>query len=268
MIKYLPRQDQADLPNGAITKYNLYVSADGITFTTLVDQGMWDLNELEKIIKFDAISVRYVKLEALEGYKDLAVAGEISIGYKPTENVAPTATVSYDVTKTTFKAVTATITPSEPITVVNNGGSSSYKFYFNGSFTFQFIDALGMPGTATATVKNIKTKSKDKPGKPILSLDNRHKIRNKYGDYNVTMNMRRGENGVIYKIYENNVLIDTKILSDNSPSAQKVVTAIIGKKNGKYSYYAELINAFGTTTSKTLVVTVRGNSCKIDGYQY
>ena len=228
---------------------------------------MWDLNELEKIVKFNPISVRYVKLEALEGYKDLAVAGEISVGYKPTENIAPTATVSYDVTESTFKAVTATITPSEPITIVNNGGSSSYKFYFNGSFTFQFIDASGLPGTATATVNNIKTKSKAKPGKPILSLDSRYKTRHQYGDYNVTMNMRHGENGAIYKIYENDVLIDTKILSDNSPNAQKVVTAIIGKKSGKYRYYAELINAFGTTTSKTLMVTVRGDGCQTEFIQ-
>ncbi|KRE75483.1 hypothetical protein [Paenibacillus sp. Soil750] len=90
----------------------------------------------------------------------------------------------------------------------------------------------------------------------VLSDDNGYDTALQNGKYNVTMNMWYGENGRIYKLYENDVLIDTKILTDNSPNAQTVVSAVYGKKNGTYRYFAELTNAFGTTTSSTHVVTV------------
>ncbi|NRF93391.1 alpha-L-rhamnosidase N-terminal domain-containing protein [Paenibacillus frigoriresistens] len=124
------------------------------------------------------------------------------------------------------------------------------------SFTFEFVNAAGNHGTATATVNNIAAKSKAKPGTVILSDDNGYDTGLLDGTYNVTMNMWYGENGRIYKLYENDVLIDTKILTDNSPNAQTVTTAVYGKKNGIYRYYAELTNSFGTTTSATHVVTV------------
>lgn len=94
------------------------------------------------------------------------------------------------------------------------------------------------------------------PGMPILSDDNGYDTGLQDGNYNIKMNMWYGENGSVYKVYENDVLIDTKILTDNSPNAQTVATAVYGKKNGTYRYYAELTNAFGTTTSSTHIVTV------------
>lgn len=103
---------------------------------------------------------------------------------------------------------------------------------------------------------NIDKKSKAKPGKPTLSDDNGHDSGLLDGEYNVTMNLWYGENGRIYKLYENDVLIDTKILTDNAPNAQIATTAINFRSNGTYRYYVELTNAFGTTTSDTRVVTV------------
>ncbi|NOU65587.1 hypothetical protein GC096_16255 [Paenibacillus sp. LMG 31461] len=170
------------------------------------------------------------------------------------DHALPTATVAYSVVNA--QSVIATITPSEAVTITNNGGSNSYTFNFNGSFTFDFVDAAGNHGTATATVNNIAAKSKAKPGTVVLSDDNGYDTALHDGSYNVTMNMWYGENGRIYKLYENDVLIDTQILTDNSPNAQTVVTAVYGKKNGTYRYFAELTNAFGTTTSSTHVVTV------------
>jgi DNA/RNA endonuclease YhcR with UshA esterase domain len=73
----------------------------------------------------------------------------------PVDTVAPTASVAYSTTAPTNQEVIATITPSEPVTITNNGGSSSYTFTDNGSFTFEFIDAAGNAGTATATVNHI-----------------------------------------------------------------------------------------------------------------
>jgi len=72
-----------------------------------------------------------------------------------TDKIAPTATVSYSNTAPTNQGVVATITPSEPVTITNNGGSPSYTFTENGSFTFEFVDAAGNVGSAVATVSNI-----------------------------------------------------------------------------------------------------------------
>lgn len=94
------------------------------------------------------------------------------------------------------------------------------------------------------------------PGKPALADDNGHNTGLRDGDYTVSMNMWWGNNGSVYRLYENDVLIDTKLLSDLSPSAQSAVTAISGRTNGVYVYRAELINGYGTTASDPLVVTV------------
>lgn len=85
------------------------------------------------------------------------------------DTTPPTATVAYTTVSPTNGNVIATITPSEPITVTNNGSSLSHMFTDNGSFTFEFVDAAGNTGTATATVANIDkiaptlTLSVDKP---------------------------------------------------------------------------------------------------------
>ncbi|NOU65600.1 hypothetical protein GC096_16320 [Paenibacillus sp. LMG 31461] len=105
-------------------------------------------------------------------------------------------------------------------------------------------------------MNNIAAKSKAKPGTVVLSDDNGYDTGLLDGTYNVTMKLWHGENGRIYKLYENDVLIDTQILTDNSPNAQTVVSAVYGKMNGAYRYYAELTNSFGTTTSGIHVVTV------------
>ncbi|WP_433745114.1 S-layer homology domain-containing protein [Falsibacillus pallidus] len=75
------------------------------------------------------------------------------------DGTAPTATIIYDVTFPTSGNVTATLKPSEPVTVTNNDGNNSYVFTDNGSFTFQFTDAAGNPGSANATVANIDKNS-------------------------------------------------------------------------------------------------------------
>ncbi|MHC0039064.1 OmpL47-type beta-barrel domain-containing protein [Pseudoneobacillus sp. C159] len=71
------------------------------------------------------------------------------------DKVAPTATVAYSKVDPTNQNVVATITPSETVTITNNGGSSSYTFVENGSFTFEFVDKAGNVGSVEATVTNI-----------------------------------------------------------------------------------------------------------------
>ncbi|SDE02264.1 Chitinase A, N-terminal domain [Paenibacillus sp. UNCCL117] len=94
------------------------------------------------------------------------------------------------------------------------------------------------------------------PGTPVLSDDNGHDTGLQDGSYRITMNMWWGNNGTQYKLYENDTLIDTQILTDHAPQAQTAVTDIAGKANGTYTYYAELINAYGTTRSAAHTVKV------------
>ncbi|WP_082927538.1 discoidin domain-containing protein [Paenibacillus oryzisoli] len=105
-------------------------------------------------------------------------------------------------------------------------------------------------------VNNIVSKSKAKPGVAVLTEDNGQDTGLQDGNFNILMNLWYGENGRIYKLYENDVLIETKTLTDDTPNAQSSVTSITYKPNGTYRYYAELTNAYGTTTSNTLLVNV------------
>ncbi|TMV49725.1 hypothetical protein FE783_13960 [Paenibacillus mesophilus] len=94
------------------------------------------------------------------------------------------------------------------------------------------------------------------PGKPVLSDDNGHDTGILDGDYKVKMDMWWGNNGKTYKLYENDVPIDTQLLADRSPNTQSTVTSVTYRKNGTYRYYAELRNESGTTRSDVLTVSV------------
>ncbi len=96
-----------------------------------------------------------------------------------------------------------------------------------------------------------------KPGSVVLSDDNGQDTGLLDGHYKVTMHMWYGDNGTRYKLYENDVLIDTQVLTDQSPNAQSAVTSITNKRNGTYKYHAELSNTFGTSKSQDLTVIVK-----------
>ncbi|MFL0247654.1 beta strand repeat-containing protein [Candidatus Clostridium stratigraminis] len=86
------------------------------------------------------------------------VAGNVGKAMASVSNidkVAPTATVEYSTQNPTNKDVVVKITPSESVTILNNGGADTYTFTDNGEFTFNFVDAAGNKGTATAVVSNI-----------------------------------------------------------------------------------------------------------------
>ena len=65
----------------------------------------------------------------------------------------PNATLTYDITETTNKPVTVTITfDREGTRVTNNDGKNTHTFEENGEFTFEFVGPYGNSGVATATV--------------------------------------------------------------------------------------------------------------------
>ncbi|MEF2247330.1 sugar-binding protein [Paenibacillus sp. IITD108] len=116
-----------------------------------------------------------------------------------------------------------------------------------------FGDLLLVPLAAEIT-------SQAAPKKPILSDNNGHDTGLLDGNYEITMNMWWGNNGSLYQLYENDVLIDSQLLSENPPYAQTAVTSLTDRSNGIYRYVAKLTNASGTTQSDEWVVRVNDAS--------
>ncbi|MNO87363.1 Rhamnogalacturonan endolyase YesW precursor [compost metagenome] len=125
----------------------------------------------------------------------------------------------------------------------------------------EFYLGVGMEQPIAPNIEYTGEPQNDKatgmPGAPVLSNNNGNDTGLLDGDYQITMNMWWGNNGTTYKLFENGELIDTQILNDNSPNAQSAISDITGKGNGTYTYTAELTNIFGTTVSRTHVVTVK-----------
>jgi hypothetical protein len=94
------------------------------------------------------------------------------------------------------------------------------------------------------------------PGTPVLSDNNGHDTGLRDGDYIITMNLWWGNNGTLFKLYEDGKLIKEVPLADHSPFAQSVQIDVTGKRNGTYVYTGELINSLGTTKGSPLTVTV------------
>lgn len=78
------------------------------------------------------------------------------------DRVAPTATIEYSTTNKTEGPVVATLKPSEKVTILGKG-KSTYTFYENAEFTFEFVDSAGNKGYATAKVDWIDKKQTEKP---------------------------------------------------------------------------------------------------------
>lgn len=91
------------------------------------------------------------------------------------------------------------------------------------------------------------------PGQPALSHDNWDRD----GNYKVSMNMWWGTNGSTYRLYENDVLIDTQALENKTPQAQSAITEIRDKPAGMYEYWCELVNDGGTVSSGKITVIVK-----------
>lgn len=120
----------------------------------------------------------------------------------------------------------------------------------NGTYTYvaELTNDKGTTRSQTLTV----TVANAAPGKAVLSQDNWDGD----GNYKVSMNLWWGTNATEYRLYENDVLIDTQALNAATPSAQSAVTELSGRAQGTYTYRAELINAAGVTSTETITVQV------------
>ena len=164
--------------------------------------------------------------------------GSPATGYRVYRDgvAAPVATAGADATSATITGVWPGDTTSFTVTALNPAGESDRSA----------AAAVTVPDGATA-----------KPGQGALSNDNGWDTGLQDGSYDVVMNLWWGENGSIYRLYENGTLIATKQLTFGGVGAQSLSIPVTGKKNGTYVYTGELINSKGTTatTSTTVKVT-------------
>ncbi|WP_337103648.1 discoidin domain-containing protein [Paenibacillus sp. YIM B09110] len=171
-----------------------------------------------------------------------------------------TATVANSVTSIglTSETYDAETTLSVGGQVVENGSEVAIELNVGENpIAVQVMAEDGTTVTYTVTiVRDAPINATDIPGVPVLSDNNGYDTGLRDGNYTITMNQWWGNNGTVYKLYENGELIDTKSLSDNSPGAQTASTIITGKGNGTYVYTCELINTFGTTNCSPYTVIV------------
>jgi len=95
------------------------------------------------------------------------------------------------------------------------------------------------------------------PGKGVLSSDNGWDTGLLDGSFHVTMNMWWGENGSLFKLYQDGTLVSAVPLTPASPGAQTAVVDITGLSNGTYQFTGVLVNSKGSTQTQPLVVVVK-----------
>ena len=81
-LRYLPRQSQQ---NGMITKYEIWGSMDGQTFSKIAN-GDWAADASWKTASFGPYTARYIKLKSVQGVGNFASAAEIRITQAADEN--------------------------------------------------------------------------------------------------------------------------------------------------------------------------------------
>lgn len=120
----------------------------------------------------------------------------------------------------------------------------------NGTYTY-VAELTNDKGTTRSDELTVQV-TNAAPGKANLSQNNWDGD----GNYNVSMNLWWGTNATEYRLYENDVLIDTQTLKAATPASQSATTELSGRANGTYTYRAELINAAGVTSIESITVQV------------
>lgn len=109
-----------------------------------------------------------------------------------------------------------------------------------------------LPSAAKAADTNASDSTTGAPAVPVLTHDNW----DGRSSFHLTFNIWWGNNADSYKLYEEDTVIQEGSLTAASPNAQSESFLITKDKNGTYRYHLELTNAFGTTKSSTVSVTV------------
>lgn len=140
------------------TNWNWY-SDEPALFRYVVDQNPYsrptgDFGSITSVAQAGGNGIYFLHAQARDTTGN---ESDVKTVFSVLDNTPPTATFTYSSTVPTNQDLIATLQPSETVTVSNNGGLPTYTFAENGTFTFQFVDAAGNTGTATASVNNIDT---------------------------------------------------------------------------------------------------------------
>ncbi len=131
----------------------------------------------------------------------------------------------------------------------------------NGSYKYRIdlINKYGTTssGTVTANVTNSSGggNTGTAPGAASLSVNSATNT----GNYTVTVSVPANNTATSMTLYENSAAVKTQVLTANASSAQTITYTVNGETAGTYTYYAALSNAYGTTSSSNLTVTVSSN---------
>lgn len=119
-FRYAPRTDAG---NGTITTYNLYVSMDGQSYTKIAG-GNWIRNNLKKYVSFDAVTARYVKLEAVAAVGGFASASELDV-YEAPKRAPEMAVIS--------EGKNAAADSEDPLHPASHGNDGSMETYWSAA---------------------------------------------------------------------------------------------------------------------------------------
>ena len=115
-------------------------------------------------------------------------------------------------------------------------------------YTGEIVNASGTTATRSVTV----TVTDAAPGTPVLRHDNGDRD----GRYTVTADMWWGTNATGYRFFADGALVAEGTLDARTPRAQSARLDVVGASRGTHLYRVEFFNAAGTTSSRTLQVTV------------
>lgn len=276
----LIQQDSFGLRN--IGSLRLEGSNDRSSWTPLTTSFSRDLGWQRSDSLNSTTAYRYVRLfnEYQIALMELRVFGTVGAPLPP-DTKAPDVTAALDgdnVTVTAaddrgLAAVSATILDSTGQTMVAELGSLNPNGETSAEHTWALptdlapatytikgtaTDAAGNVGsTSTAYVALPKDAASAVPAKAVLSHDNGWDTGLQDGNYNVKMNLWWGENGSLFRLYENGTPVAAVPLTYDGLKAQSAAVPITGKPNGTYVYTGELVNSKGitATTSATVKVT-------------
>jgi hypothetical protein len=107
--------------------------------------------------------------------------------------------------------------------------------------------------TATFAVDDGATAA---PGVGVLTALHAKDRGKKAGDFEIRMDLRRGENASEFRLYQNGTLVKTVPLTMNTPKAQSALVTFRGLSAGTYEYTGVLVNSRGETAVKPVTVNV------------
>lgn len=218
------------LPTGTISYDITDPTNQNVTATLTVDPTITILNNGDSNIHvFTENGSFEFELQNAAGTKGTVAATVTWI-----DKETPTATVTYSPHKLTNQNVAAIITPSEEVTITNNGGGLSHTFSENGSFTFEFEDKAGNKGRASATVDWIDKEP------PVITLLGDNPLSLKLGEEYVEPGVEVTDN--------RDEEIESKLEIDAS--------AVDTEKAGTYTVKYRVTDSAGNLTEATRTVKV------------